>query len=259
VRKTVYYTSYKDDIVESSNQQYKLKKDYKWVHNNPFYVFFAWLLYIFLVYPVGIIYCKLILRVSFKNRGVLKLKDKKGYFLYSNHTQTLGDVLMPALGARPKRIYTVVSPANFAIPVIGKILTMIGALPTPDSIKGFREFRDAYTKRINDGHPVTIYPEAHLWPYYNKIRPFNSTSFKFPVELGVAAFCQTVTYQKRKHSKKAKITIYYDGPFYPDKSLTKKEAQAKLHDEIYAKMCERAKKSNYEYYEYIKRKEAKIS
>ena len=258
MRKTMYYTSFEDDLVDSTNQDYKLKDNYKWVHKNPFYVFFAWLLYIFLTIPVGLVYTKLILRVKYKNRKVLRKSKLKGYFLYSNHTQAFGDVVMPAIAALPKRIYTVVSPANFALPVIGRILTMIGALPTPNSINGFKQFRAAYTRRIRMGHPVIIYPDAHLWPYYTKIRPFKDTSFRFPVELKTAAYVQTVTYQKRRFSDKAKITIYYDGPFYPDETLSTKEAQKKLHDEIYNTMLERAKNSNYEYYNYMLKNESDI-
>ena len=256
--KTIYYSSYTDDVVDSSNQNHKLKKNYKWVHNNPIYIFFAWLLYLFLVYPVGIIYCKLILGVTYKNRKILKNSGIKGYFLYCNHTQPVGDVLMPALAASPKRIYTVVSPANFALPIIGRILTMIGALPTPDSLREFREFRAAYTKRIRQGHPVVIYPEAHLWPYYTKIRPFSATSFKFPVELKCPCFSQTVTYQRRKFSNKPKITIYIDGPFYPEESLNVRDAQQQLHDKVYNTMLNRATNSTYEYYTYIEQREENI-
>lgn len=38
------------------------------------------------------------------------------------------------------------------------------------------------------------------------------------------------------------MVSYIDGPFYPDINLNKKEAQKKLRDIVYEKMCERAKK-----------------
>jgi 1-acyl-sn-glycerol-3-phosphate acyltransferase len=251
MKKTFYYSDYNDDLVLNSNQDYKLKEDYKWVHNNPFYVASSFLLYKFLVNTVGRIYDRFFLKVSYKNRKILLSRRKEGFFLYSNHTQQIGDVFIPAVGASPRRIYTVVSPSNFGIPVIGKILTMIGALPTPSSLGEFREFREGINKRIKDGHPVIIYPEAHLWPYYTKIRPFSDTSFKMPIDLGVAAFCQTVTYKKDKNSDKPKIVVYYDGPFYPDENLSKREAYKNLHDKVYKKMCERSSLSDYDYHDYI--------
>ena len=72
----------------------------------------------------------------------------------------------------------------------------------------------------------------------------------FPVYLNVPSFTATTTYQKRRFSKKPKITIYLDGPFYPDRTLPKKLAQAKLHDKIFKSLTYRSKKSNYSYYKY---------
>jgi hypothetical protein len=40
------------------------------------------------------------------------------------------------------------------------------------------------------------------------------------------------------------MVSYIDGPFFPDNSLNKKEAQEKLRDEVYKKMCERSKNNN---------------
>ena len=51
-------------------------------------------------------------------------------------------------------------------------------------------------------------------------------------------------------AKEAAITIWVDGPFYPDMSLNKKKRQAKLEREIYECMCERSKESTYEYIRY---------
>ena len=68
---------------------------------------------------------------------------------------------------------------------------------------------------------VVIYPEAHVWKYYTKIRPYPSTSFKFPVHCNVPAFCMTTTYYKRKLGKKPGIVVYIDGPFMLDNNLTK--------------------------------------
>ena len=37
MKKTYYYKTFEDDIVESKNQNYKLKENYKWVKNNIWY------------------------------------------------------------------------------------------------------------------------------------------------------------------------------------------------------------------------------
>lgn len=127
---------------------------------------------------------------------------------------------------------------------------MLGILPIPNSTKRMKEFFKAIKQRMDEKKCVVIYPEAHVWPYYTKIRPFASTSFKFPVEMEMVSFCMTTTYQKRKWGKKPKITIYVDGPFEIDSNLSKKEKQEKLKNDIYQCMKERSEKSTYEYIEY---------
>ena len=105
---------------------------------------------------------------------------------------------------------------------------------------------------LEQKHCVSIYPEAHLWPYYTGIRQFPETSFKFPVNENKPSFTITTTYQKRKHRKKPRVTLFVDGPFWPDKTLSKKERAKKLHDEIYNTMVERSKNSTYDYVIYKK-------
>ena len=77
----------------------------------------------------------------------------------------------------------------------GTIVEMLGAIPVPGNKESMKNFLDAIKKRIENGNSITIYPEAHIWPYYTKIRPFKEVSFKYPVELNVPAFCMTNTYQ----------------------------------------------------------------
>ena len=59
--------------------------------------------------------------------------------------------------------------------------------------------------------------------------------------------------KKVKNRKKPKIVIYVDGPFYPDRSLSEKEQQETLRNEIYNCMLERSKNSNFEYVKYVQK------
>lgn len=247
--KTYYYKSYNDDFVESKNQNYKLKENYKWIKDNILYRLCSGVLY-FLAYIFGFFYCKFGLHVKVKNRKILKKYKKQGYFLYGNHTQPIGDVFIPAYVCNNKRIYTVVSQANLGVSVIGPMLPMLGALPIPDSIKDTKKLLDAIIKRIEQKKCVVIYPEAHVWPYYTKIRPFSTTAFKFPVDCNVASFSMTTTYYKRRFGKKPGIIVYIDGPFIPNDNLTKKENEKRICQEIYQSMVDRSNNSTYEYIKY---------
>ncbi len=254
-RKTFYYSSFEDDFEETSNQNFELPEDYKWIKKDPLSKFLGVFTYS-LAIIFSSVYCRLFLGVRVKNKKLLKNTKKGGAFIFGNHTQPVGDVFDPALATFPySRIYTVVSPANYALPVIGKILPYLGALPIPDSVTGMKKFTDALNERLENGHPIVIYPEAHVWPYYTKIRPFPDTSFKFPVKAKKPSFAMTATYQKRRWGERPKIVIYIDGPFFADENLPRREQPKKLCRDIYDCMAERAKLSDCEYIIYEKRQE----
>lgn len=251
MEKIYYYKTYNDDIVTNANQDYELPEDYAWINNNIFYKIQSKIVY-FIAWIFGFFYCKFGLHVKLENRKILRKYKDTGYFVYANHTQILGDVFIPSQVCRTKRIYTVVSPSNLGLKVIGKILPQMGALPIPKSISKMKDFTNAVRHRISQKKCVIIYPEAHVWPYYTKIRPFADTSFKFPIECNVPAFCITTTYYKRKFFKKPGIKVYIDGPFYPNMELNKKERQEELKNAIYNCMNKRSENNNYEYIKYVK-------
>lgn len=252
--KVRYYREFTDDFETSPDQEFELGADYEYIRDGFFSKLKSALIYSAAV-VFGTPFCRLFLHVRYKNRRVLKAAKGEGYFIYANHTQPVGDVFIPALAALPKRIYVVVSPANYTLPVIGKILPFLGALPISSSPSGMRSFTEAVGRRIDEKKVVTIYPEAHVWEYYTDIRPFSDASFRYPVKLSAPVFSQTVTYQKRRFSKKPRTTVYIDGPFYADETLPKREQSRDLRDRVYACMKERSKESNCQYIVYEKVKD----
>ena len=247
MKKIRYYSSFDDDFEETKNQNYILPNNYKWIKKDLFSCIISGLTY-GLAIIFGGIYCKLFLHI--KIRGKRNLKGiKNGFFIYGNHTQPVGDVFIPALCAFPKRIYTLVSTANYGIPFIGKILPSLGALPIVNSLYGIKQLNEAIKYRISQNHPIVIYPEAHVWEYYTDIRPFPDTSFRFPIKLNKLAFAMTVTYKKSKLFKKPITEVFIDGPFYAEGN-TDKEKVRDLHEKIISKMIERSRNSNCRYIEY---------
>lgn len=250
-----YYKLYTDDVVTNENQDYKLPDNYEWIKNSRTERMKSGAVYA-LAIVCGFLYCKFGLHVCVVGRKKLKENKSRGFFLYGNHTQMVADVFLPAIACLGKRIYTVVSPANFGLPVIGKILPSLGALPIPDRLSMMKTFRRAIGTRIEQKHVVVIFPEAHVWPYYTKIRPFPDTSFYYPVQQNAPVYALTTTYQKRLIGKKPKITLYIDGPFCPDGTLAAKEQRAKLCELVSAAMRQRSKNSSYEYISYIQQEES---
>ena len=189
--------------------------------------------------------------IKFVGKEKLKKHKNTGYFIYANHTQSFADTFIPSLANYPKRNFLIVNPVNISLKGTGNIVEMLGAIPVPNTKDAAKEFLKIISKRIETGSSVTIYPEAHIWPYYTKIRPFKSVSFKYPVKLNKPSFCITNTYQ-RYEKNKIQIVTYIDGPFIADKDLSPKEAQEKLRNEIYNCMVERSKNNNIEYIKYVK-------
>lgn len=245
MKQTRYYTSFTDDFVETKDQNCKVPDDYPWVPNR----FVSSLIY-GLAILFSSVYLRLRIHVRYKNKRVLRDARDTGAFIYCNHTQPFGDVFLPALPALPGRIYTVVSPANLAIPGIGKILPYLGALPIPDSIQGMKRFVETMERRLQERRYITIFPEAHVWEYYTGIRPYSERAFKYPVKFNKPVYCMTVTYQKRRFGKRPAATVYIDGPFLSEHGASAKEQAVQLRDQVYACMCRRSQASNCDYIRY---------
>ncbi|MCD7717247.1 MAG: hypothetical protein LUI39_12495 [Lachnospiraceae bacterium] len=252
---TYCYRNYTDDFVKSAGQDETLPEDYRWIHKNFFYRLISAALYgAALVF--ALIYDRLVLHIRVENRKVLKEAAKTGCFLYGNHTQPMGDVFGPALYCFPMRMSAIASPSNMGIPVIGKLLPMLGGLFIPDSMGQMKQFMEAVRYHVEKKRCIVIYPEAHVWPWCTFIRPFQATAFRFPVQFQVPAFCMTTTYQQRKHGRKPKPVVYIDGPFYAEPGRNKREQQMELHDRIYACMESRSLASTCEYIHYQKEADA---
>ena len=131
------------------------------------------------------------------------------------------------------------------------IVKMLGAIPVPDTKEATANFLKAVELNIKRNDAITIYPEAHIWPYYTGIRPFKEVSFTYPIKLNVPVFSMTNTYQK--NGNKIKMVTYIDGPFYAEKGLNIKDKKKNLRDKVYNNMIERSRNSNVQYIEYRKK------
>lgn len=202
--------------------------------------------------PIKYIYAKQKFNINFIGKEKLKKYKKEGYFIYANHTQPFADTFIPSLANFPKRNFLIVNPENVSMKFLKTIVEMLGAIPIPQNKTAMKNFLETIKAKIDKSYSITIYPEAHIWPYYTKIRPFKDVSFKYPTQMDKPSFCITNTYIKNKN--KVKIVSYIDGPFFVNKELSfKKEQQKDLRDRIYNKMVERSKNSNVEYIKYVKK------
>ena len=252
--KIIYYQDeLKDEFSTTKIKPRKIDENYKYIHKNPFWNLGCYIMQNFVSVPIKLGYSKIKLRTTYVGKEKLKPYKDKGYFIYGNHTQTFADTFLISNAVYPKRNFLIVNPENVSMKGLGTLVQMLGAIPIPTKRNGMKNFLEAITQKIEKGYSVTIFPEAHIWPYYTKIRPFKSVSFKYPIDLNVPAFCMTNTYQADGKGG-FKLVAYIDGPFFPDNSLKKKkEKKQDLRDQVYNCMVERSKNSDFEYIEYRKK------
>lgn len=255
MNKIIYYEDeLNDEFSKSSIEPRIIDEKYKYVHKNPLWNLCSFVLQNILSVPIKILYAKIKFRIKYIGKEKIKPYKNEGYFIYGNHTQPFADTFIPSIPMYPKRNFLIVNPVNISLKGTGTLVEMLGAMPIPSNKSAMKNFLEAIKQKINKGYAITIYPEAHIWPYYTKIRPFKDVSFKYPVQLEKPAFCITNTYQSYgKNNQKIKIVSYIDGPFFPSKELTLKEQQKELRNKIYNCMNERSKNSNIEHIKYIKK------
>lgn len=251
-KRVIYYT---DELNEEfsgiKRDTIKIDENYPYIRKNFFWQLGRFFVYRVFTRPFAYLYDKLKFSHKFVNKKVLS-NVKGGYFVYGNHTLMGADAFIPNILNYPKTTYTVIHPDNISVKSTKTFIEMNGAFPIPATIGATRNFMNAMEKRCQKC-AIQIYPEAHIWPFYTKVRPFKSVSFKYPVKFNKPCFCFTNTFHKKKFSSKPKVITYVDGPFYPNPNLPEKERVQDLRDRVYNAMKIREQLNTYEYITYIRK------
>lgn len=257
-QKVIYYSDELNDEFSSATiKARKIDENYKYGDESFWWNLKRFIAYRLIAVPLSYVLIKINYHHKIVNKKILKEVRNKNYFIYANHTNQMCDPFIPAFVCSPSYIYVIVHPNNISIPIIGPAVTYLGALPLPDTLGATKNFVNIIKERVMNNYPIVIYPEAHIWPFYTKIRPFGDASFRFPIQYNSPVYCFTNTYQKRRFSKKPKMVTYIDGPFYADKTLSLKEQRSDLRNKVYNVMCERSKNNNVEIVKYIKKESEK--
>ena len=99
---------------------------------------------------------------------------------------------------------------------------------------------------------VIIFPEAHIWPYYTKIRDFKNGSFHYPAKLNAPIMPFVTVWRKVWYRKRPCQTIIFGELVYPKQEFSIHENRDYLHSECLKQMKNIANSVNqYEYIEYI--------
>lgn len=255
--KTLYYTDPEnDDFAPVALEPKPLKANFPFVIKNPFWCAAEFVFYRIIATPLIWIISKAGFGLRIKNRRALKKLRGTGYYMYGNHTQDMMDAYSPTLVNFPRFTHIAVSPQTVASPALRIPVQLLGGIPVPRDAAGLRAFMKALSYRVSQKRVVTVYPEAHIWPWYTGIRPFSDKSFMYPVKDNVPVVACVTTYRKRRIFKKLPplMTVTVSDPFYPDRSLDDRRARKKLRDQVYDFMCSiSSSPDNYAYYEYVRK------
>lgn len=236
-RVIVYHDERNEDFACTSIKAKKLKDDFVYIHKSPLWKLCADFVYRIIARPILFIRAKLHRGVKIENKKVLKQLKKSGYFLYGNHTNVYDGFVPQTCIANKKKAYVVSSIDAVSIPGITNLVMMLGSIPVPSTLENSERFVEAIETRIKQKSVVTIYPEAHIWPYAKVARDFSDVSFIYPVRLNapIVAFAVTYRYTKKhpKYYDKPKMTVTLSEPIYPNPNFNQKENMIYLRDQVH--------------------------
>ena len=254
--KTIYWKDEtKDDFDEVGLKRPSVPENYKYKRTNFFNTIISGIFYHGIAKPILGLYCffKGIKVVGKKN--IKKLKGH-GAFIFSNHV-AITDVFkfQSYVFFWRKRVNIIGYPDTLSMPIVRNMARALGYLPLPlqGDIKNMISLMDAMKFYIEKKQYILIYPEAHIWPYYTKIRNFHSGSFNYPARLEAPVLPIVTTWRKTKLCKKPKQTLYILDPIYPDPEKTTAENKEYLYNATLEAMKKCAESvEQYEYIKYIK-------
>lgn len=253
-KQTFYYSDeLNDDFGNTIKTVKPLPKSYVYAGKNIFSALGTFLLYRVIVRPIVWAYVKVKFHHKFVGKKAL-CKDKNGCFLYKNHVMLAGDAFIPNVISVRKKNYIVTGKETNSLGAILPLLRALGNIPLGQDAAQNVAMLKCMRRRVGEGASVTIYPEAHIWPYYTGIRPFLDTSFLYAVMLKTPVYCATSCFQKKRFGKTPRVVTFIDGPFYPPTGMGRAESAKYLRDRCYETMCARAAEhSTYAAHEYRKK------
>lgn len=223
-----------EELVEKTDEQvvhmweplnFEIKDSYKYISDNKIFNAVSDLLFI-IITPILWILNKVMFGFEVQGKENIR-KVAGGKITISNHIHYM-DCTMNGLINFPERTYFPTLASNFKIPVIRHLIRLLYAIPIPKKQRHKEKFYNQIKKALKDGKIIHMYPEASLWPYYEKIRPFKKGAFKIAVETNCPIVPILYRFEepdgifalyKRKKCIHAKVLP----PVYPNTELEKNE------------------------------------
>lgn len=176
-------------------KEVKLKENYKFYNNNPFFVIASHIALLFTKFYI-FFYKHFVLGYKIVGKKNWKA-HKKGNFIICNHIHNL-DCFMITTALYPHKVHTTVLQSNLGFPVFSRYIRIAGAVPIPEDRRLLRVFKEETCKAIAKGKNIIFFAEASLVPYCDHIRNFMPGAFHFAVDSNSPILPMVYTFHKPK-------------------------------------------------------------
>jgi 1-acyl-sn-glycerol-3-phosphate acyltransferase len=219
---------------------YRVDERYRFVNRNIFFRLGSSLLF----YGVAIPLLSLVSRLFFG----LKIVGKKnmrylkgGAVTVTNHVHIL-DSPMVACTLFPRKPFFATLKTNFEIPVVRRLVRLLGGVPIPESPKALHAFMESMRMQLEKGRIVHFYPEASLWPWHDQLRPFRNGAFHLAVKSGVPVLPMVFTFRQpggplARFRKKPLVTLHIGAPEYPAQTGSERSRVLQMRSSVQETMA----------------------
>ena len=200
--------------------------------------FVSALFYYIIGIPLLTIYMYVFKGLRIKNRKNLRTINS-GAIMISNHVDNL-DSVMNALSVFPKKpIFTGIKD-NFKLPITGKLVTLLGTTPIPETPNEIKVFFHELSKQIRKGRIVHFFPEGELVKKDTQLRAFKKGAFLLAEETKSPIIPVGIRFIESQHKLpfllKAKVVVDVGTPIYPDLFQYKKDSIMQLTEESFSEI-----------------------
>jgi 1-acyl-sn-glycerol-3-phosphate acyltransferase len=194
--------------------------------------------YFLIAFPLLWAFQKVAFGFRVKNRKYLRRARKKGGAVtISNHVHIL-DSAMTGVASFPKKPIFTSIPDNFQLKYAGYFVSLLGAVPIPQTQTENRLFFHKLSGELRKGRFVHFYPEGELIKNDDKLRGFKRGAFKLAVEAQVPILPMVIRFKRGRWLiiRRKYIELVIGEPIYPNRVLLKREAVNTLYEKTVASM-----------------------
>lgn len=211
------------EVIKNLESKKEITAKYHFTIKNPIGRFFAFIFWCVVALLVPFI-TYLFHGTRIKGKRNLRGIRNNGAVVICNHVLYL-DCMIGAQCVYPKKLYFHVLENSMKVKGLSIVMKALGAMPIPSRPSAKRAFIEETDNLLKKKKWVCVYPEAALWPYYEKIRPFKTGAFHFAVKNDVPIIPICINFRKRrglfkKLGMRTKfVTVHIGRPIYADKNL----------------------------------------